>query len=142
MNESFWEKNKVLILGLMSAVALAITPFAQTGDPGEVVKWTTVGFAAMIAVLSYLGNAWRGQGLTIFGLIGNAAAVAGSLLAQGSLVNPQQFIMQLVIQTFIAVAMAAGSDPKSKGYENTQVIKDAKKEGEEIQPAKLTSKPE
>ena len=141
MNETFWERNKVLILGLMSAIAVAITPFAQAGDPGDAVKWSTVGFAVLIATLSYLGNEWRGQGMTILGLIGNGAAVAGSLLAQGSHVNTSQFIIQLIIQTFIAISMTSQSDPKSKGYENSPTIKEAKKDGEVILPAKLTSKP-
>ena len=141
MKETFWERNKVLILGLMSAIALAITPFAQTGNPGEIVKWTSVGYAALIATLSFLGNAWRGQGTTLFGLIGTAMATAGHLLIQGSHTDIGQFLLQLVIQTFIAVSMASQSDPKSRGYEHTTTIKEAKKEGEEIKPAQLTSKP-
>lgn len=113
MEQTFWQKNKVFIIGLMSAIALAITPFAQEGNPGDTVKWTTVGFAAAIAVLSYFGKNWKGQGLTIFGIIGNAAAVAGNLLTQGSHVNVNTFIMQLVIQTFIAIALAASSNPET-----------------------------
>lgn len=141
MNQSFWNKNKVLILGFLSAISIAITPFIQNGNPGNVVKWSTVGFAVLIAGLSYLGNVWRGQGLTIFGFLGNAMFVAASLLVQGSHVNPQYFIMQLILQTFTAVITTVGPDPKSRGYENTPMIKEAKKQGEDIQPAKWTVKP-
>lgn len=139
--KEFFMKNKVLLLGLMSAIAVAITPFVQNGDPGQVVKWSAVGFAVLIATLSYLGNAWRGQGMTLLGLLGNGFATAGSLLVQGSHTDPGLFILQLVIQTFIAISMAAQPDPKSRGYENSPTIREAKKEGEEIQPAKLTAKP-
>lgn len=107
-------KNKVLFLGLLSAVAVAITPFVQTGDVGDIVKWSTVGFAALIATLSFLGNAWKGQGLTLFGIIGNVMFTAGSLLAQGSSINSKWFVMQLVLQSFIAITLTVQPPPQTE----------------------------
>lgn len=132
MEQNWFQKNKVLLLGWLTALSVALTPFVQQGDPGQLVKWASVGFASVVATLSYFGNAWRGQGMTIMGLVGNGAAVAASLLLQGSHVNPGQFILQLCIQTLIAISMTSQPDPKSKGYEQTNIIKQAKEEGKDL----------
>jgi membrane protein implicated in regulation of membrane protease activity len=131
---NFWNKNKVFILGLLGAIALAIEPF--TTNVNEEVKWRLVGFAVLIAVLSYLAKEWRGQGLSIVGILGNVSAVFITVYNTGHF-TWNQFILQLIL----AIITAAGADPKSRGYENTQIIKEAKKEGEQIVPAKLTTKP-
>lgn len=134
MITTFWNKNKVFILGLLGAIALAIEPFAA--NTTDDVKWKVVGFAALIAVLSYFAKEWRGQGLSIVGILGNVSAVFITVYNTGHF-TWNQFILQLIL----AIITAAGADPKSRGYENTQVIKDAKKEGEQINPAQLTTKP-
>lgn len=134
MNTTFWNKNKVFILGLLSSIALAIQPFAT--NTTEEVRWKVVGFAALVAALSYFAKEWRGQGLSIVGILGNISAVFVTVWNTGNF-SWNQFILQVIL----AVLTAAGADPKSRGYENTQVIKDAKKEGEEINPAQLTAKP-
>lgn len=134
MVTTFWNKNKVFILGLLGAIALAIEPFAA--NTTEDVKWKVVGFAALIAVLSYFAKEWRGQGLSIVGILGNVSAVFITVYNTGHF-TWNQFILQLIL----AIITAAGADPKSRGYENTQVIKEAKKEGEQINPAQLTTKP-
>ena len=139
--KEFWIKNKVFILGLLSAIAVAITPFTQTAEQSEEVKWTAVGYAVLTAVLSYLARNWRGQGLSILGFVGNAAGVAATLLLKGGDLNNQTFIIQLLLQSLLTGIAAAGADPKSRGYEKTEIIQEAKKQGEEIQPADLTSKP-
>lgn len=133
MITTFWNKNKVFILGLLGAIALAIEPFAA--NTTDDVKWKVVGFAALIAVLSYFAKEWRGQGLSIVGILGNVSAVFITVYNTGHF-TWNQFILQLIL----AIITAAGADPKSRGYENTQVIKDAKKEGEQINPAQLTTK--
>lgn len=134
MKQTFWDKNKVFILGLLGAIALAIQPFTTATD--EEVKWKIVGFAALMAVLSYLAKEWRGQGLSIIGIIGNLSAVFITVH------NTGQFSWnQFILQSIIAIITAAGADPKSRGYENSPTIKEAKREGEAINPAQLTAKP-
>lgn len=133
MITTFWNKNKVFILGLLSAIALTIQPFAA--NTTEDVKWKVIGFAALVAVLSYFAKEWRGQGLSIVGIIGNTSAVFLTVLNTGNF-----SWNQLILQLILAILTASGADPKSRGYENTQVIKDAKKEGEQINPAQLTTK--
>lgn len=140
MNQTWFGRNKVLFLGLLAAISVAITPFVQTGNVGTTVTWTAVGYAVLLATLSFLGNAWRGQGATILGLVGTAMATIYNLLTSGTDINVNQFVMQVILQTFIAMVAAATSDPKSRGYEHSHTIVEAKKEGEEIRPAKLTDK--
>lgn len=132
--KSFWLKNKVFILGLLSAIALAIQPFASNTQ--EEVKWKVVAFAVLIATLSYFAKEWRGQGLSIVGILGNVSAVFVTVANTGNF-SWNQFILQLIL----AILTAAGADPKSRGYENTPIIKEAKKEGEQLNPAQLTTKP-
>ncbi len=134
MIKAFWNKNKIFILGLLGSLALAIEPFATTTT--DDVKWRVIGFAVLMAVLSYFAKEWRGQGLSIVGIIGNSAGVFVTLQSTGHF-TWNQFILQLIL----AIITAAMPDPKSRGYENTQVIKEAKQEGEAINPAQLTSKP-
>lgn len=138
---NFWNKNKVFILGLLSALAVAITPFVQDANQSEEVKWSTVGFAAMMALLAYLANSWRGQGLSILGIVGNIAGVATTLLTQGTEIHSKNFIMQLIIQTFLAIIAAAAPDPKNRGYEQQPAIKEAKIQADAEKPAPLTTKP-
>lgn len=133
MVTTFWGKNKVFILGLLGAVALAIEPFAA--NMSDDVKWKVVGFAALMGTLSFFAKEWRGQSLSIVGIIGNSSAVFVTVWNTGHF-TWNQFILQLIL----AIITAAGADPKSRGYENTQVIKDAKKEGEQINPSQLTNK--
>lgn len=132
--KSFWNKNKVFILGLLGAIALGIEPFAA--NAADDVKWKVVGFSVAIAALSFFAKEWRGQGLSIIGIIGNMSAVFVTVWNTGHF-TWNQFILQLIL----AILTAAGADPKSRGYESSQVIKDAKKEGEVINPAQMTHKP-
>lgn len=132
--QSLWDKNKVFILGLLASIAVTLQQFV--GQPDDDVKWKAVGFAVMMTVLSFLARNWRGQGLSIVGIIGNLAGVFVTIQETG-----QFSWIQFILQGSIAIIAAAGSDPKSRGYENTEVIKEAKKEGEAIRPAALTAKP-
>lgn len=134
MQQTFWDKNKVFILGLLGAAALTLQQFV--GQPDDDVKLKAVGFALLMTVLSFLARNWRGQGLSIAGIIGNLAGVFVTIQETG-----QFSWVQFILQGIIAIIAAAGADPKSRGYENTAVIKEAKKEGEQIQPASLTAKP-
>lgn len=134
MVTTLWNKNKVFILGLLGAIALAIQPFAS--NTNEEVKWKVIGFAALVATTSYFARNWRGQSVSILNIIGQIAAAITIVLESGNF-RWDQMILQIIIG---AIAFAA-PDPKSRGYEHTATIKDAKKEGEQIVPAQLTTKP-
>lgn len=132
MNQ-FFEKNKVFLVGLFSAVLLAIQPYMGGGVK---LDFKVVGLAAGIAILSYLAKEWRGQGMTILGIIGVVAGTVVALYENGSL-----SWQQLIFEVAFALVFSAMPDPKSRGYEQSSIIKEAKKEGETIVPAKLTVKP-
>lgn len=139
--KEFWSKNKVFVLGLLSALAVAITPFVQNADQSEEVRWSTVGFAVLMAILAYLAKSWRGQGLSILGIVGNIAGVATTLLTQGTDVSSKNFYLQLILQTFLAILAAAAPDPKNRLYEQQPAIKDAKMQADAEKSAPLTAKP-
>ena len=129
---NFWNKNKVFILGLLGAIGIVLQDYLNTSS----LDWKAVGVAVLMAILSYVAKEWRGQGMTIIGIIGVAANVIVSLQVTGTL-TLQNAILSLVV----ALITASAPDPKSRGYEQTAAIKDAKAEGEAITPAKLTAKP-
>jgi membrane protein implicated in regulation of membrane protease activity len=133
MLNTFWDKNKVFILGLLGAIAVTLEQFIN--NPDNDIKWKVVGFAALMAVLSYLAKEWRGQSTSIIGILGSLAAAFVTVQNTGKF-TWNQFILQAVVAVIAAVA----SDAKSRGYENTETIKSAKREGEQINPAQLTNK--
>lgn len=134
MKQTFWDKNKVFILGALGSVALALQPFVGQAD--DSIKLKAVAFAILMAVLAYLAKEWRGQALSITGIIGNLAGVFVTLQ------EGHQFTwIQFILQGVLAIIAVAVPDPKSRGYEQSSAIKDAKREGEAINPAQLTAKP-
>src|SRR5688500_3880534 len=109
MNTTFWNKYKVFIFGLLGAIAMAIQPFAT--NTSDDVKWRVVGFAALVAVLSYFAKEWRGQGLSIVGILGSVSGVFVTVWNTGNF-SWNQFILQIIL----AIITAAAPDPKSRGY--------------------------
>lgn len=130
--KSFWNSNKVFILGLLGAIAVSVQEFATQPE----VDWKVVGFAALMAVLSYFAKEWRGQGVSITGIVGTLAATFLTVHQTGNFTW-----LQFTTSAILAVLAAAGADPKSRGYEASHNIVEAKKEGEVINPAALTTKP-
>jgi len=123
MVQTFLEKYKVFLSGLAAALVLALTEFLSQ----PVVDWKVVGFAALMAILSYVANQWRGQGVTILGIVGTLAYSFVTLQTSGTF-TWQQFILSSVVALLAAVAPPA----KSLGYEKTAVIEQAKREGDAI----------
>lgn len=133
MKQTFWDKNKVLLLGILGSLAIAVDPLLSKAP--EDVTYKILAYAAASGVLSYVAREWRGQGLSILGIIGNLAGVASTVLLTGNVSIPQ-----LIIHLILAIAMAAGADPKSRAYETQPVIMQAKIDAEKQMPAHLTSK--
>lgn len=128
----FWNKNKVFILGLIGSIGISLQDYISK----PAVDYKIIAFAAFLAIISYFAKEWRGQGLSITGVIGSAAGVFITM-QQSNTFTWQQFILQ----TIVLIITTAVPDPKSRGYENTPAILEAKKQGEEINPASLTNKP-
>lgn len=129
---TFWNKNKVLILTLIASIAVTVQEFASQ----PVVDWKVIGFAVLMTALSFFAKEWRGQGLSITGIVGTLAATFLTVYQTGTFTW-----LQFSTSAILAILAAAGADPKSRGYEAAPAIVEAKKEGEEINPASLTAKP-
>lgn len=121
--KDFILKNKVFLLGLAGAIAVVIQQFLGTPE----INWKVVGFAAGMAALSYVANQWRGQGVTILGIIGTLAGTFVAIHNTGNF-TWNQFILSSVAALLAAVA----PPPKQKEYEKSPTIVEAKKEGEVI----------
>ena len=130
--KAFLMKHKVVILGMLAAVALAISEMVKGGEASVKV----LVFSGLIAAASWIARNLRGQFATITGLIGNSLAAYLTMQETGSV-----SYAQLVLQLIISVLAALSAPAKSSGYEKTEVIKDAKKEGEAIQPTHIVPNP-
>lgn len=120
---TFFNTYKVIIFGCLSAIILALKELVGTGAADTKV----LVFAAAIAALSFLANNLRGQVATILGLVLTSLATYMTAEASGT-VSWAQIILSL-----LAAIMAVFIPPaKSVGYERTQVIEQAKKQGEAI----------
>lgn len=121
--KDFLIKNKVFLLGLAAAIAVVVQQFLGTPE----INWKVVGFAAGMAALSYVANQWRGQGVSILGIVGTLAGTFVSIHNTGNF-TWNQFILASVAALLAAVA----PPPKQKEYEKSPTIVEAKKEGEVI----------
>lgn len=120
---NWFQKNWVFISGLISAAVVAIQQYVGSGTPDLKV----VGFAVLMAVLSFVANQWRGKGVTVTGIIGVLAATF-STIQLGQHIEWTQLILQAVV----AIGMAVAPPPKAQGYEETQTILSAKEAGKAI----------
>lgn len=130
--QDFLNKYKVLIVGLLMAIALPVQELITTGAASTQV----LVFAAFTAALSYVARNFRGQWATIAGLLGTTLATYLTMQTAGAI-----SWSQLVIQFVISILAALTPPAKSRGYENTPEIKVAKKEGEVAVPTLAEPKP-
>lgn len=128
----WFDANKVLIIGALSALSVVLIPYVK--DTTKPISWPAVGTAAGLVLLSYFAKNWRGQGLTITGLIGIAADTVFAQITTGTF-SWERAVLGLIVSTIAA----ATPDPKSRAYENQPAIRDAKVQGEIDLPAALTS---
>jgi len=114
---NFIEKNKIMILGFLGAIAVALQGFI--GQP--TVEWKAIGFAAFMAVLSYAANEWRGQGVTALGIIGTIAYTFVQLNQTGTFTWKD-----FILSALVAVITAVSGPPKPSSYETDPTIVRAK----------------
>lgn len=115
--KAFFLKNKVFILGLLSAIAVVWQEASSS-----TADYKAIALACGLAVLSYVANAWRGAGITITGIIGILATVFINNYTAGQHINWMQ-----MIGAFLAAILAAASPaPKNESYEQDEAIKHAK----------------
>lgn len=121
---NFFQKNKVFLLGMLGSVAVVLQQFIQQ----PIIDWKVVGFACFMTILSYVANAWRGQGTSILGILGTLAGTVVSVNQTGHF-TWNQFLLSVSIAILAAVA----PPPKSKEYENSTTIVAAKQEAAVIE---------
>lgn len=126
----FFTTNKVFILGLLAAIVVVLQQFIM--EPS--IDWKTVGLAVGIAALSYIANLWRGQGITILGIIGTLAYVFVQNLTSGTKLDWSKIILMAVV----AIISAVAPPPKSLNYEKSAVITQAKDQAAVITEAANT----
>lgn len=130
MKQSFFQANKVLIFGLLSAIALGLNEAFSTGGASTKV----LVFAAFLAALSFLANNLRGQWATIAGVIGTALTTYITMDQAGTISWPQ-----IILQAVLALLAVFTPPAKSKGYEYTGTVTAARAEGEAIKPSPAKS---
>lgn len=106
--KTFFQKNKVFLLGLASALAVVL----QEAMSAASVNWSVVGFAALMAGLSYVAKSWRGAGITITGIIGTLADVFVTNYNGGKVDVPH-----LIVLALLAIFAAVAPPAKPASYE-------------------------
>lgn len=117
---TFWEKNKVFIFGLLSAAAIAIYQLQHQEESESGYKPYIL--AGVMAILSYVAKEWRGKTGSILGFIGIAAGAIAYEMSTGQPINWWQLATGL-----LAIYLSSVSAPaKADTYETNATIVRAK----------------
>jgi hypothetical protein len=63
--QNWFQKNQVFLSGLAGALTLVLQQFINTAE----INYKAVGLAVLLATASYIGNQWRGKGVTVLGFL-------------------------------------------------------------------------
>lgn len=122
---SWFHRNKVLLIGLLTSVALPLYDLVSKGETSA--KVLVVAFLG--GTTSYLARNLRGQVATICGIVGTIVATYFT----DSIDHPISWA-QITLQALILYLAAVSPPAKSVGYERTSIIEEAKKQGQLIVP--------
>lgn len=129
---TWFHKNKVLLIGLISSIALPLYYLINTGETS--IKVIVV--ATLAALTSFLARNLRGQVATISGIVGTILATYFT----DALDHPISW-GQIILQAIVLYLAALTGPAKSVGYERTPEILAATKEGERLVPTLASPKP-
>lgn len=111
---TFFQKNRVFIIGLISAILIATEQYLA--GP---VDYKVIGYAALMAVISYFANNLKGDIASIIGIIGtDLTSIIPSLINHSSI-----SWLQIAVQTLAAIIALLAPSPTSA----TQQLKLASK---------------
>ena len=130
--KQFWIENKVFVLGLIGAILIVLQQFTDI----DRLSYKALAFAVILAGLSYVAKEWRGQTTSMIGIICTVLTTIITTYQSGESISYLQIIIQ-VLGLFLATQ---SPDAKSRGYEHSDIVMEAKKEGELLNPALLTKK--
>ena len=116
--QTFIQKNKVFLTGLLSSIVVVIQQYASHGNN---IHITVIGYAVLMSVLSYVGNQWRGQGVTILGIVGTLATTLVTIEQTGTF-TWNQFLFSAIA----AILSMVAPPPKPLSYEHNDNIVSAK----------------
>jgi hypothetical protein len=103
--KKFFDDNKVMFIAILSSLLIVI----QQALSNTAMDWIAIGYAAGIAVLGAIANAWHGKGFTILGIIGTVSYAFVDLM-QGGHFTWKQFILSAVFALITAVIKPQTAD--------------------------------
>lgn len=117
--ENFFVKYRVFLAGLAGSIALAVNQYLSTSGHSDDLKVYL--YAIVMAGLSYIATQWRGQGMTITGVVGTLSYVFVNMHNSGTFTWTQ-----FMLSAFVALLAMVAPPPKPLSYEHSPVIVDAK----------------
>lgn len=123
--QTFFLKNRVIIIGLLSSIIAGVT--AVMTPEMTTVNWLTLGYAALMAGLSWAANNLRGKWASATGIFTTLAAAVTTLQTNPH-INWQTFLVQLILSLLGAILAVLASPPKPSDYEHDSTIVAAKKD--------------
>lgn len=117
--KNFLAKYKVFLSGLAAAIAVSLNQLLSSSGHSADLKVYL--FAGLMAALSFLSTQWRGQGVTILGIVGTLAGVFVTMQQTGTF-TWNQFIMLGIA----AILSTVAPPPKPLSYEKNETIVSAK----------------
>jgi len=132
MQTTFWQKNNVIIGGLVLAIMTALSPIILGEDTYD---WRIIIVAVAQAASAYFGNDKRGKGWTHAGIATATLAAFSTGLAN----NLDWF--KIIFMIASAGAGVAIPNAKPQAYEESGVIQSAKAQAEVIKEAEKTTPP-
>lgn len=119
IKETFFQKYQVLIAGLAGALVLVLQQFVSNAETQ--LDYRALGLAALVAIGGYLGNALRGRGVSVAGILGVVGTTFATIQSSGHF-TWAQFGLGVTIGFLAIVA----PPPKPATYETNALIKEAK----------------
>lgn len=108
--ESFFNGNKVFFLGLFGAIGVALQQFLGSSP----IDWKVLGFAAVVAGLSYAAKNLTGTVSSLLGILGTSVATIATIAQGGSVSWPQLILSTLVAVITVVTGGAASTTTTTK----------------------------
>lgn len=115
--QKFIEQNKVLVAAIISAIILVLQQTLQSGD----VQWKAIGFSAFIAMLGVIANQWKGQGVTVMGILATLAGTFTTIWQTGSF-TWNEFILSSIVAVLMAVSSSLQPKVQNQQLTNKPLV--------------------
>lgn len=126
---TWFSTNKVLLIGLLSAIVMDVQQVLSTPP----IDYRVIILSVGIVVTSFLSKNLRGQWITILGSVGASLTVILTSVSAHTPISWYQLVTTLVLNVLAAVAPAG----KSLAYEQSPTIEAAKAQAATIDSSKV-----